>query len=79
MKKKLFATAFIVALYSLFVIVLSGADNQGNVEMFLSDIGLSNTSSNALPGTPSSDSDALVCFRDPIPAPSRKPPAPPLN
>jgi len=78
MKKKLFAAAFVVAIYSLFVLALSGADNQGNVTMFLSDIGLS-TSSTALPGASSSDANSLICFRDPIPAPSRKPPAPPLN
>jgi len=80
MKRKLFAAAIVTVIYVLFVVVLTGADNQGRVAMFLSEIGLSNTTAFAAPGNQvTSDANSVVGFRDPMPPPLKKPAPPSMN
>jgi hypothetical protein len=81
MKNKLFAVAFVVILYVLFIMIFNAMDRQGMVSKFFTDIGLSSTSAIASTsiinkGSSTSDINSIKSFRDPMPAPLRKP-APP--
>jgi hypothetical protein len=78
MKNKLFAAAIVVAIYVLFIVVLTGTEQQGSVTNFLSEVGLSDAAAQA--GTElASDSGLIGSFRDPMPPPSRKPAPPAMN
>lgn len=79
MKKKLFAVAMVVLLYSFFVVAFSIADNQGQISKVLSDVGLSNASTGTTPSTIQNDlsgSDISSLAIDPLPDPTRPRPKP---
>ncbi len=77
MKKKLFAVAMVVLLYSLLVVVFTVADNRGVISQALSDIGLSNDTAIA---SPTSSQVQLLesngSLIDPLPEPTRPRPKP---
>lgn len=83
MKKKLFAVAIVLSLYTFFILIFTMADNEGLVSQILSNVGLINASAIA---SPSLGQDKLLNHGillkenliDPIPDPSTpRPPRPP--
>ncbi len=81
MKNKLFAVALVIILYALFIMIFNVMDRQGMVSKFFSDIGLSSSSAIASTSiinkeSSTSDINSIKSFRNPIPAPLKKP-APP--
>lgn len=78
MKKKLFALALIVSLYSVFTLAFTSFDNQGKITAFLNEPGFSK--GEAIAATTFS-SDSGTMFRTTMPKPKKptptRPSAPP--
>lgn len=71
MKKKLFALALVTSLYSLFIIGFGALDNQGKINDFFTEVGLSNQTAFA-----ASDMITTPSFKSPAPKPEKPKPKP---